>query len=259
MSSTTTTSRRRQSSRLNNRPKKTAMLLAQKIVGEITDDGLESGTPLPPESQMLAEYGVARGTLREALRFLEIQGVITIKTGPGGGPVVGQADSRALGSMIAMLLQMHHTPFRAIVEARQVIEPVLAAKAALRVETAELVEIHNSILRMEENLDDLDFFLEENQNFHSLLALAAGNQVFGLMIQSLNWITDGSPLGVDYPRAQRESVTKEHRRIYHAVESHDPEQAEASMRVHLGDFARYLDRYYASVMDAPVRWEQVSG
>lgn len=259
MSTTPSTKRRRQSSRLNNRPKNTAMLLAQKIVGEITDDELGPGTPLPPESQMLADYGVARGTLREALRFLEIQGVITIKTGPGGGPVVGGADSRALGSMIAMLLQMQHTPFRAIVEARQVIEPVLAAKAALRVEPAELAEIHDSILRMEERLDDLGFFLEENQNFHSLIANAAGNQVFGLMIQSLSWITDGTPLGVEYRLEQRASVTKEHRRIYHAVESKDPEQAEAAMRVHLGDFARYLDRYYASVMDAPVRWEQVSG
>ncbi len=256
---TTTGNRGRPPSRLNNRPKKTAMLLAQQIVGEITDGRLEPGTPLPPESQMLANYGVARGTLREALRFLEIQGVISIKTGPGGGPVVGRADSRALGSMIAMLLQMQHTPFRAIVEARQVIEPVLAAKAALRVEPAELEEVHNSILRMEEHLDDFEYFLEENQNFHSLLANAAGNQVFGLMIQSLSWITDGSPLGVDYPRPQRESVTKEHRRIYHAVEAHDPEQAEATMRVHLGDFARYLDRFYASVMDAPVRWDQVSG
>lgn len=245
--------------RRDHRPKKTAMLLAQRIVGEITDHALAPGTALPPERDMLANYSVARGTLREALRFLEIQGVITMKTGPGGGPVVGEADYRALASMIAMLLQLQHTPFRTIVEARLLLEPLLAAKAAKRVGAEELAEIHDSVHRMAEHTDDLQFFLDENQRFHSLIANAAGNQVFGLMIQSLSWITDGSALGVEYPLEQRASVCKEHSRIYHAVEAHDPEQSEAAMRVHMGDFARYLDRYYAQVMDAPVRWEQVSG
>jgi DNA-binding FadR family transcriptional regulator len=235
------------------------MLLAQRIVGEISDQNLAPGTSLLPERDMLASYSVARGTLREALRFLEIQGVIAIKTGPGGGPVVCDADSRALASMIAMLLQLQHTPFRTIVEARLVIEPILAAKAAAHIDSDELEEIHASVQRMSEHLADGDYFLTENQRFHSLLAHAAGNQFFGLMIQSLSWITDGSALGVNYPIEQRESVTKEHRRIFHAVEAGDPEQAEAAMRVHMGDFARYLERFYSSVMDAPVRWGHVSG
>ena len=70
------------------RPQKTAILLAQRIVGEITDQNLAPGTLLLPEREMLQRYGVARGTLREALRFLEIQGVLTIKPGPSGGPTV---------------------------------------------------------------------------------------------------------------------------------------------------------------------------
>lgn len=245
--------------RRDHRPKKTAMLLAQRIVGEITDGGLAPGTALPPERDMLEDYSVARGTLREALRFLEIQGVISIKTGPGGGPVVGEADYRALASMIAMLLQLQRTPFRTIVEARLLLEPLLAAKAAQRVSAEELAEIHDSVHRMAEHSEDLNAFLAENQHFHSLIANAAGNQVFGLVIQSLSWITDGTPLGVEYPLEQRQSVCKEHTRIYHALEAHDSEQADAAMRVHMGDFARYLERLYPHLMDAPVRWEQVSG
>jgi GntR family transcriptional repressor for pyruvate dehydrogenase complex len=246
-------------SRLDRRPTKTAMLLAQQIVGEISDQDLAPGTPLLAERHMLADYSVARGTLREALRFLEFHGVIWIKTGPGGGPVVGEADPRALGGIIAMLLQLRHTPFRTILETRQVIEPVLAAQAALRIEPEQLREIHDSVQRIGEHTGDLSFFLAENQVFHSLLAHASGNELFGLLIQSLGWITDGTPLGVDYPLKQRKSVVKEHRRIYDAIEARDPERAEATMRVHMGDFARYLERHYASVMDAPVRWEQVSG
>src|ERR1700761_327644 len=87
------------------RPQKTAILLAQRIVGEITDQNLAPGTLLLPEREMLQRYGVARGTLREALRFLEIQGVLTIKPGPSGGPTVNTPDPRSLASAIALLLQ----------------------------------------------------------------------------------------------------------------------------------------------------------
>ena len=116
---------------MNHKPKKTAMLLAQRIVTEIVDRGLTPGTPLLAEKSMLDDYGVARGTLREALRFLEIQGVITIKTGPGGGPVVGEPGSRHLASIIAMMLQLESAPFRAVIEARTTLEPPMAAQAAI--------------------------------------------------------------------------------------------------------------------------------
>lgn len=82
-------SRRRTAS---NKPKKTAILVAQRIVDEIVDQDLQPGAPLLPERVMLPRYGVARGTLRESLRILETYGLITIKTGPGGGPVVADAD-----------------------------------------------------------------------------------------------------------------------------------------------------------------------
>src|ERR1700682_4416911 len=88
------------------RPQKTAILLAQRIVGEISDQGYGPGTLLLPEREMLQRYGVARGTLREALRFLEIQGVLTIRPGPAGGPTVNNVEPRSLASAIALLLQL---------------------------------------------------------------------------------------------------------------------------------------------------------
>jgi DNA-binding FadR family transcriptional regulator len=239
------------------RPRKTAALLAQRIVGEITDRGLEPGTPLPSEREMLEEYAVARGTLRESLRFLEMQGVITIRTGPGGGPVVSRPASRHLASTIAMMLQLEQVAFRSIVEARVVLEPELARRAAGSATDDQVQQLRASVARMREAIDDEDVFIGENDLFHGVIAEAAGNPVFSMVITSLTWICDGTPLGVEYSHDARVAVAKEHARIQRAIEAHDPDRAAAAMAVHIGDFAAYLEAKYPRVLDATLRWDQV--
>ena len=239
------------------RPRKTATLLAQRIVAEIADRDLPVGTLLPPERDMLERYSVARGTLREALRFLEIQGVITIKTGPGGGPMVARPESRHLASTIAMMLQLTHTSLRSVLEARAILEPALARRAAEQITDESLRALHDSLDAMRDHIDDIDFFLAEDERFHALVAEAAGNHVSALLITSLNWISDGTQLRVEYPIESREAVRKEHARICRAMARHDPDRAAAAMAVHVGDFATYVERKFPRVIDAPLRWDQV--
>jgi DNA-binding FadR family transcriptional regulator len=247
----------RPANRKAEKPKKTATLLAQQIVSEIADGGLAPGAPMLSERAMLEEYGVARGSLREALRFLEIQGVISIKTGPGGGPVVERPTFRHLASTIAMLLQLTDTRFHEVVETRLQLEPPLAGKAALRATDDELAALEASVERMHDNLEDRQLFLAENETFHTTLAQAAGNHVLAMLISSLNWICDGTPLGVDFPPNARRSITREHRRIYHALADRDSERASAAMSLHLADFAAYMKRRYPQIMEMPVRWDQL--
>ncbi|MBF6619301.1 MAG: FadR family transcriptional regulator [Patulibacter sp.] len=237
------------------KPKKTAMLLAQRIVGEIVDSGLEPGASLLSEREMLEEYGVARGTLREALRFLEIQGVITIRTGPGGGPVVNAPASRHLASIIAMMLQLDAAPFRSVLEARATLEPWMARRAAERRTEAQLESLHESVRRIEAHTDDVDAFLDENSVFHAEIATAAGNEVFSMIIGSLNWIVDGSVLGVTYSETQRSAIAREHRRIYQAIVARDGDRAAAAMAVHMHDYGTYLERFFPQLLDAPIRWD----
>jgi GntR family transcriptional repressor for pyruvate dehydrogenase complex len=240
------------------RSRKTALIVAQRIVDEITANDLPPGAMLPAEKDMLVRYEVGRGTLRESLRFLEMNGVITIKPGPGGGPAVCDPDSRDLAGSLGLYLQLHGTPFSSIVQVRQTMEPEIAALAALNVKPAHLDRLLRSVESMEEHLDDEEKFLAENEIFHELVAWASGNHMFALLIASLHWITDGAFLGVDYPERRRSAVVAAHRRIYEALASGDPDLARSTMATHVSEFARYLERYYPSVFDSPMRWSDIA-
>src|SRR5579863_4724994 len=92
---------------------KTATIVARRIVRDIDRLSLEAGDKLPPERVMLEEYQVGRGTLRESLRFLELQGIISLKPGPGGGPVVERPEATSLATSL-MLLQFADAQYRVV-------------------------------------------------------------------------------------------------------------------------------------------------
>jgi len=72
---------------------KTSEVVAFAVARDIAEHGLRSGDRLPLEAEMVEQYHVSRESLREALRLLEAQGIVSIRRGPGGGPVVGTASS----------------------------------------------------------------------------------------------------------------------------------------------------------------------
>src|SRR3954454_10755372 len=114
------------------RPPKAAMLVAQRIVRDALRDNLRPGDLLLPERIMLEKYETGRGTLREALRLLEFQGVISLKPGPGGGPVLMSPPASHLASTLMLLMQLNKAPYRAIVEVRNAFEPMISQLAAHR-------------------------------------------------------------------------------------------------------------------------------
>lgn len=236
------------------RPQKTAMLVAQRIVSDINKRGNQVGDKLPPERVMLEDYEVGRGTLRESLRFLELQGVISLKPGPGGGPVVQQPDSSALATSLTLLLQFERAPFRTIAEARVGLEPMMAQLAAERMSDEELADLKLSVDRMHDHLDDQDVFLDENKRFHDVIAHGSGNAMFGYLVDALLGILDGSAIGIDYPEVRRSAVHKAHLRIYEAIASRDPGDAAAAMTDHIDQYVRYAERKFPEVLAAPIVW-----
>ena len=239
------------------RPQKTAMLLAQRIVADINRRGNTIGDRLPPERQMLETYGVGRGTLREGLRFLELQGIIALKPGPGGGPVVQHPDATSLATSLTLLLQFGNAPFRTIAEARLGLEPLMSQLAAERISSTMLAELKDSVDTMAERLQDQEVFLEENKRFHDLIAHGSGNALFGNLVDALLGILDGSAIGIDYPQVRREAVHRAHLTIYEAIESRDPAAAAEAMTDHISQYLTYAERKFPDVLSAPIVWGQV--
>ena len=80
--------------------------MARDIVDDIVVERLDERDNLPSETAMLQHYGVSRETLREALRLLEVQGLISIRRGPGGGPIVGAVDPANLGRISTLFYHL---------------------------------------------------------------------------------------------------------------------------------------------------------
>src|SRR5919112_5986576 len=139
---------------VGNRPPKAAMLVAQRIVRDVVRGGLRPGDLLPPERTMLEKYETGRGTLREALRLLEFQGVIALKPGPRGGPVLQDPDASHLASTVILLMQLKQAPFRSIVEVRSALEPMTSSLAAVRMTDEQLSALEDSVFQMRDELDN---------------------------------------------------------------------------------------------------------
>ncbi len=232
------------------------MLVAQRIVRDVVRGGLKPGDLLPPERAMLEAYETGRGTLREALRLLEFQGVIALKPGPRGGPVMLDPDASHLASTVVLLMQLKEAPFRSIVEVRSALEPMISSLAASRIEPGPLAELGETIVSMRENLGDQRIFLEANKRFHDIIAWSSGNALFGYMIESLLGIMDGTVIGIDYPSPRRSAILKAHENIYRAIEAGDPAGSEALMRTHIDEYVRYAKRKFPEVLDEVIQWDR---
>lgn len=238
------------------RPPKAAMLVAQRIVRDSLRENLKPGDLLLPERTMLEKYQTGRGTLREALRLLEFQGVISLKPGPRGGPVLQSPDAAHLASTVVLLLQMNQAPFRTIVEVRSALEPIISSLAAERMSDESIEELNGTIEQMRQEMDDQHSFLDANQRFHDVIAWSSGNTLFGYIVDSLLGIMDGTALGVDYPRHRRAAILIAHEEIFEALKSRDPKASEARMRAHIEEYERYAERKYPQVLKETIPWDQ---
>ena len=242
----------------NGRPTKTAVLITQRIISDVLRNDIQPGTNLPPERTMMENYQIGRGTLREALRLLEAQGVITLKPGPGGGPILLRPDGSHLASTLALLMQLSNAPFRVIIEARVALEPMIGRLAASRITDAQLAELKESVDTMSAGLQDEYTFLESNKKFHDIIAWSSANPLFGYLVDSLLGIIDGTVVGMDYPPHRRQAILKAHEEIFAALQQHDQDGAEQRMREHIDAYVRFAKRKYSDLFDQVVAWDRLA-
>ncbi len=233
-------------------PDRAAVRIARKLVSEIRRRRLRPGTQLAAEHRMVEELGVARATVREALRFLELQGALRIKAGPGGGPIVSVPGADHLASVLSLHLQFIDASFRSVVEARRSIYPVLAAEAAANASREDLETLHESVARMHSGAHDPDLFREEARRFMNLIASASGNRVLAILVEALHRMSGETSAAWD--GKQRRSALRSYGRVIRAIEDGDSEEARAVMAKSLAAALRSWERTAPDELKQPVAW-----
>jgi DNA-binding FadR family transcriptional regulator len=212
---------------------------------------LAPGTQLPPEAKMLEEYRVGRGSLREALRILEVHGLISIKPGPRGGPTVDQVHTENFGRMATLYFQMDGVTYADLVDALEILEPRLAALAAKRHDPRLAAEM--SRFTRPARTDDEEY-VRDAADFHRLVAAMSGNPVMSLFGQSLTDIVRDRLSPPLFPKSRRPAVVNVHCAIARAVIDGDADRAEELMREHMSEYAAYVRRRHPGRMREVVDW-----
>ncbi|WP_112321380.1 FadR/GntR family transcriptional regulator [Oceanibium sediminis] len=115
--------------------------VADAIKDWVVEQGLQPGDRLPGEAELIARFGMSKGTIREAMRLLQAQGLVETKTGPGGGSFVGEVSRERANALLANYFYFRDVTIDDIYEVRVALEPELAARLAGTLTEAQLGEL----------------------------------------------------------------------------------------------------------------------
>lgn len=237
------------------RTTKIAELVAREILHDIADRELAPGAKLPSEVEMVEKYDVARASLREALRILEIYGLIRIKPGPGGGPVVAGIDSTDLAQSLTFYLHASGATFGEVMQARLAIEPLMARQAAERVDGRVHAALRDGIDQAAGAIEGTDGeYLSVATGFHDAITSASGNKVLDLLARSLKEIYVDRVGEVIYRPEERQKLLQDHEFVADAILSGDGDKAEALMRDHMVEYVEIFEERFPGLMGETIDW-----
>jgi GntR family transcriptional regulator, transcriptional repressor for pyruvate dehydrogenase complex len=217
---------------------KASDVLAADLRERILRDEFPVGTALPPERELVTKTGMSRTTVREALRILEVQGLVAIKTGRAGGAFVQRPDEESVASSVSLLIRGRQIRIPALLETREAIEPFCAQLAAARRTPAdlELLDRANEAIALEGG--SLSDFLQANVDWHVAVAVASHNELLTGFMMALSRAIYASTNNQGFVDAEvRETTIRSHRTITKAIRDQDPEAAVRRMRRHVHTYA----------------------
>lgn len=232
----------RRGSKRREKPQQIADQLRQLILdGELTE-----GDSLGNEPELIARFGVSRPSLREALRILETEGLISVVRGVLGGVVVHSPDQRHTGRTAALLLQARNVPLADVYDARAVIEPAaVRIVASSRGNKKAARRLRELITEEEAALDDPEAFAAANARFHAELVALAGNQTLVIVAEMLEEVVTRAVAAASADEREGSATTRRRgvrsqQRLADLVEAGDAEAAEEHWRTHMGIVGRVL-------------------
>ncbi|HEY3939674.1 MAG TPA: FadR/GntR family transcriptional regulator [Bryobacteraceae bacterium] len=210
----------------------------RKLVSHIIRGVWKPGARIPAERQLGQLLGVGRASLREALKALEIMGLI--ETRLGDGTYVCQRSEFLSRPLLWAITSSSETEVHELVEARKLIETELAGLAAERATAEDLKQIGAHLDRMERSLDSSSEFLQSDIEFHLAIGQAAHNSILMNALHLIRnllqeWI--GSTLQLE---GSAQKALDHHKAIFLAVAKKNGPAARAGMAAHLAEMARLL-------------------
>jgi len=229
---------------------KTSELVERDIKKAIMNGQLKPGDKLPTEKEMAQQFGVSLVTLREALRGLQLFGLIEKRKGHGGGVFVSEVDNESVKDSLGHYLSLMDLSSKHLYEVREIIEPCAVRLAAQNISSDEVEKLEENVLYCEEKLRKIgpniareDFFdLDSNNNtFHRLIANATHNPILGLTIDYVLDFLDHCETVLLVPDLDYVSQgVRDHRSILEHLKRGDSEKCEQEMSIHLRKLDEYL-------------------
>jgi GntR family transcriptional repressor for pyruvate dehydrogenase complex len=212
--------------------------VAARIRDLISSGELAPGEALPSERKLAEQLKVGRAVIREAIRQLEVSGLVESRH--GGGNYVREVTVEHLVAPIASVLNGVSHLREELMEARLFFEPQVAREAAARATPEDLRLLEDVIRRQEKRVANGRSGAEEDAEFHDLLARATHNTVVERIMEVIDGLLEDSQTRL-FRSVERSEISLEgNRRILEAVLRHDREAAQAAMVEHLEDIARNL-------------------
>jgi GntR family transcriptional repressor for pyruvate dehydrogenase complex len=231
--------------------RRTAEIVAEELRRQILDGELADGDLLPRQDVLVDRFRVSLVSLREALRILETEGLVSVRRGNRGGAVVHAPANSSAAYMLGLVLQSDSVRLTDLGLALQELEPSCAALAATREDrgTTVVPELFRLNDLAEQNLDDGARFTDIGRRFHHEIGLGCGNHTMAVVMGSLEalwtsherqWAEKSAAQG-EYPSlADRRAVHAAHVKLTNAIAAGDAERARRLASRHVGDTQTYV-------------------
>src|SRR5580693_5827576 len=238
---------------LARRTLKTSESVALEIVRNIVSQNLGPGDRLPLESEMLVQYRVSRSSLREALRLLEVQGLIAIRPGPGSGTVVGQPLAGNLARTLTLYLHMAGSTYDQLLNAWAATEPVLAKLAAQNPDRALVSELMTPFVAQHSH-DHEKWLPMEGIDFHERVARLADNPVLALVLKSISYISTEQVLTNPDRGELEDQIVHDHSDLAEAIIAGKADKAERLMAEHIQHIVKDFKAYWPRRVGEKIQW-----
>ena len=221
--------------------------ICRKMVSQLIRGTWGEGERIPAERELCQKLGVGRASLREALKALEIMGMI--ETRLGDGTYVCKRSDFFSRPLLWAIASSSEADARELIEARTLIEVELAGLAADHATPENLKELSEHLDRMEKTKKSPHEFVQADVNFHLAIGRAASNSILMNALHLIRNLLQQWILGAVAIKGVPEKAYSQHKRILLAIRNKDGVAARKEMRKHLQDMAAFAPQQHTLVED----------